>query len=215
MKTHKELQEFVKSLCADEADIFMDSLPSVMKSKKSNQRIINRERNCISCPDCKSHSITKNGTKDGRQRYHCKHCNKYFSDNNISIVYKSKHSYDQWISFINCELHDCVLKDEASEVNIDITTAFSWRHKLYEALAEVKKSIIFSGNIQIDGTFVPINLKGTKPGNMPRISKKRSSSAYRGISHHKVCIMSAVDENDNMFFEIVGLGPETNNARIN
>ena len=45
---------------------------------------------------------------------------------------------------------------------------------------------------------------------MPRILKKRSSSAYRGRSHHKVCIMSAVDDNDNMFFEIVGLGSETN-----
>lgn len=37
---------------------------------------------------------------------------------------------------------------------------------------------------------------------MPRISKKRSSSAYRGISHHKVCIMSAVDDNDNMFLKL-------------
>jgi transposase-like protein len=210
MKTHKELKEYVKSLCADEADILMDLLPSVLKSKKSNQKIINRERKSISCPDCKSHSITKNGTKDGRQRYFCKDCHRFFSDNNNSIVYKSKHTYDQWISFINCELHDYILKDEASEVNIDITTAFSWRHKLYEAIAEVKKSIVLSGDIQIDGTFTPINLKGTKPENMPRISKRRSSSAYRGVSHHKVCIMSAVDTEDNMFFEIVGLGSETN-----
>ena len=37
MRTHKELKEFVKSLCADEADILMDLLPSVMKSKRSNQ----------------------------------------------------------------------------------------------------------------------------------------------------------------------------------
>ena len=45
---------------------------------------------------------------------------------------------------------------------------------------------------------------------MPRISKKRGkSSAYRGISHHKVCILSAVDENDRMIFKIQGLGPES------
>lgn len=211
MKTHKELKEFVKSLCADEADILMDLLPSVMKSKKSNQKIIKRERKSISCPYCKSYSIRKNGNKDGRQRYFCKDCHKYFSDNNNSIVYKSKHTYDQWISFINCELHDYILKDEATTINVSQTTVFSWRHKLYKAIAEVKKSIVLSGNIQIDGTFTPINLKGTKPKNMPRISKKRSSSAYRGVSHHKVCIMSAVDTDDNMLFEIVGLGSETNN----
>ena len=47
---------------------------------------------------------------------------------------------------------------------------------------------------------------------MPRMSKRRGkSSSYRGISHHKVCILSAVDENDQMVFEIHGLGPETKN----
>lgn len=210
MKTHKELKEFVKSLCADEADILMDLLPTVMKSKRSNQKIIKRERKEVFCPKCGSVSIKLNGTKEGRQRYICKDCHKSFSDNNNSIVYKSKHTYDEWIQFINFELHDYTLKDEASSIKMNITTAFTWRHKLYKALAEVKKSIVLSGIIQIDGTFVPINLKGTKPENMPRISKKRSSSAYRGISHHKVCILSAVDDKDNMLFEIVGLGSETN-----
>lgn len=210
MRIHKELKEFVKSLCADEADILMNLLPSIIKSKRSNQKIIKRERKSIACPNCGSVSIKRNGTKEGRQRYFCKDCRKSFSDNNDSIVYKSKHTYEQWIQFINCELHDYTLKNAATLVNVSKTTAFSWRHKLYKAIAEVKKSIKLSGIIQIDGTFVPINLKGTKPKNMPRLSKKRSSSAYRGISHHKVCIMSAVDENDNMFFEVVGLGSETN-----
>lgn len=192
-------------------DILMDLLPSIMKSKKSNQNIIKRERKSINCPHCISFLIYKNGkTKDGKQKYICRDCHKSFSDNNNSIVFKSKHSYDDWIKFIDCELHNYIIKDEATELNVSQTTIFTWRHKLYKAIAEVKKSILLSNIIQIDGTFVPINLKGTKPKNMPRISKKRSSSAYRGISHHKVCIMSAVDDNDNMFFEIVGLGPETN-----
>lgn len=105
-------------------------------------------------------------------------------------MYKSKHTYDEWIQFIDCELHDYTLKDEATTINISKTTVFSWRHKLYQAISEVKKSIILSNVIKINGTFVTINLKGTKPKNMPRISKKRFSSAYRGISHHKVCIMT-------------------------
>lgn len=66
----------------------------------------------------KSSSVSKNGTKDGKQRYICKDCHKNFSDNNNSIVYKSKYTNDEWISFINCELHDYILKDEASKVNI-------------------------------------------------------------------------------------------------
>ena len=43
---------------------------------------------------------------------------------------------------------------------------------------------------------------------MPRYSKKRTSitSPYRGISHHKICVVSSIDENDNLLLEIVGLG---------
>jgi ribosomal protein L36 len=57
MRTHKELKEFVKSLCADETDVLMDLLPSVMKSKHSNQKIIKRERKFIPCSDCGSVSV--------------------------------------------------------------------------------------------------------------------------------------------------------------
>ena len=43
---------------------------------------------------------------------------------------------------------------------------------------------------------------------MPRYSKKRTSikSPYRGISHHNVCVVSSIDDNDNLLLEIVGLG---------
>lgn len=43
---------------------------------------------------------------------------------------------------------------------------------------------------------------------MPRYSKKRTSkgSGIKGISHHKVCVVSSIDENDNLLLKIVGLG---------
>lgn len=45
---------------------------------------------------------------------------------------------------------------------------------------------------------------------MPRISKPRGkASTYRGISHHKVCILSAADDHDQCIFLIQGLGEET------
>src|SRR5690606_26575558 len=46
------------------------------------------------------------------------------------------------------------------------------------------------------------------PYNMPRLSKKRTSSAKRGVSNHKVCILTAVDDTDRTLIEIAGLGPE-------
>lgn len=45
---------------------------------------------------------------------------------------------------------------------------------------------------------------------MPRISKNRGNgNTFRGVSSHKVCIYSAVDELDNCVFKIEGLGSET------
>ena len=43
---------------------------------------------------------------------------------------------------------------------------------------------------------------------MPRFSKKRTStsSLYRGISHHKICVVFSIDEKDNLLLKITGLG---------
>ena len=61
-------------------------------------------------------------------------------------------------------------------------------------------------------TYENINLKGTRPQNMPRLSKRRgknnSHNGSRGINDHDVCILAAIDENDNMLLKISGLGHE-------
>lgn len=54
---------------------------------------------------------------------------------------------------------------------------------------------------------------------MPRLSKRRGKGHYRqsslygnalpGTSHHKVCIVAAIDEHDNMLFKVGGLGRES------
>lgn len=42
---------------------------------------------------------------------------------------------------------------------------------------------------------------------MPRYSKRRTStnSPYKGISHHKICVVTAIDEEDNIVMKIAGL----------
>lgn len=90
------------------------------------------------------------------------------------------------------------------------------RHKLYKAASKIQKEVKLKGIIELDPSYTNINLKGTKPENMPRFSKHRgnkSKSVYskhlRGISNHKVCLLAAIDENDKMIFKIAGLGQES------
>ena len=205
----------MNQLCADEIEKIIELLTKKIdvkvKSNTSNHEIISREReNKIYCKVCGSMHIHKNGkTKVGRQKYICYDCHKCFSDTTNSILYYSKSPYDIWKRFIYCEIRQMTLLDTANELNISKTCAFNWRHKFHKALEFYTNDINLSGEIQLDATYTSINLKGTKPENMPRYSKKRPSSAYRGLSHHKVCIMSGCDDHDNIAFKITGLGKET------
>ena len=84
------------------------------------------------------------------------------------------------------------------------------RHKPYHAASEIMSPQKLSGEVEIDTQYKSINLKGTRPLNMPRYSKKRGKqAAYRGISHHKVAIICATDENDHMMMQVSGLGSES------
>ena len=84
------------------------------------------------------------------------------------------------------------------------------RHKLYKTASQIIQEQKLSDEIEIDSQYLSINLKGTKLENMPRYSKKRGKqSAHREISHHKVCVTCAIDSQDNIMMNIVGLGSES------
>ena len=102
------------------------------------------------------------------------------------------------------------LEGEAQVLETSKTTCFYMRHKLYHAASEIMGHQKLSGEVEIDTQYKSINLKGTRPQNMPRYSKKRGKqAAYRGISHHKVAIICATDENDHMMMQVSGLGSES------
>ncbi|WP_370805050.1 hypothetical protein [Faecalibacillus intestinalis] len=58
-------------------------------------------------------------------------------------------------------------------MNISITTCFYMRHKLYKVASQIIQEQKLSDEIEIDSQYLSINLKGTKPENMPRYSKKK------------------------------------------
>ena len=144
----------------------------------------------------------------GVQKYICSKCNFTFSETTNTTTYHSKLSFDVWSNVIDNLLNGFSLRRIAEENNVSLPTSFRLRHKVLNALKTFIQSIKLSGNIQSDEKYFSINLKGTKSINMPRFSKKRTStnSQYRGISHRKVCVVSSIDEHDNLLLKIVGLG---------
>ena len=184
-------------------------MSNLCSTKNSNSKIISKFRNkenvCEKC-GCK---LYKNGTtKSGVQKYICSGCRITFSETTNTVICHSKLSFEIWKDVIDNLLNGFSLRRIAEENNISLLTSFRLRHKVLYALKHFIENINLSGEIQSDEKYFSINLKGTKPKNMPRYSKKRTStnSPYRGISHHKICVVSSIDENDNLLLKIVGLG---------
>lgn len=48
------------------------------------QVLPNTDKNAVSCPRCQSSNYKKLGTRRGKQRYNCKDCNRYFTENIIN-----------------------------------------------------------------------------------------------------------------------------------
>ena len=209
MNFDKLIQGFDPVTLIEFKNYIIEHLSKICSTKYSNSKIISNFKThdeiCKRC-GCK---LYKNGkTKTGIQKYICSGCKITFSATTDTIICHSKLPFEIWSNIIDNLLDGFSLRKIAEENNISLLTSFRLRHKVLCALQQFIDNIKLSGEIQSDEKYFSINLKGTKPSNMPRFSKKRTStkSSCRGISHHKVCVASSIDENDNLMLKIVGLG---------
>ncbi len=205
-----------KNMLPDEINKVMTFLTTLLgetcESMSTISKVVNREKNYHKCPYCNGENIIKNGhTSNGIQRYKCKECEKRFNENTKMTCSKTKLNYQTWIDFFECMIDNLSIRKTAAKLKLNKNTVFSMRHKVMNALSNFRKQVKLEGEIQVDEKYESINLKGMRKQNMPRASKPRKSKggSKRGVSDHQVCIASAIDEKDNMFFEIVGNGPIT------
>ena len=186
---------------------------NIVKSRKNtNSKFIDNEKLQIECPCCQSRNIIKNGhDKNNVQTYLCKDCRKKFNASTNTLLARTKLTYEQITIFFECMNDKLSIKKTAAKMGVNKNTVFLLRHKVLDCISSIRKNTKLKGQTEADETYHSINLKGTKPENMPRYSKPRSSKggSKRGISNHQVCIASAIDEYDNFFLEIVGTGPIT------
>lgn len=161
-----------------------------------------------SCPHCRSLIVVKNGHKDGNQRYKCKDCHKIFAITNNTILFSTKKSITVWQKFCECLLNKFSLRKCASICDINLHTAFNWRHKILDALQNMQSEVKLNGVIQSDETYFPLSFKGHhKHFTLPRSSRKRGhSSTVRGLSKELVCVPCTVNLNGLSVVVISNLG---------
>lgn len=172
-----KIEELIKDLdpitIIEFKDYLVENLSNLCSTKNSNSKVISKFKNgellCEKC-GCK---LYKNGTtKNGVQKYICSGCKTTLSETSNTIVFRSKLSFDIWKNIIDNLLNGFSIRRVAEENRISNYTSFRLRHKVLYALKKFIENIRLSGSIQSDEKYFFINLKGTKPENMPRYSKK-------------------------------------------
>ncbi len=212
MKIEELIKDFDPITIIEFKNYLLENLTELFSNKNSNSKIISNNQTEIRCCNKCGSILYKNGkTKTGVQKYICSECKHTISETTGTITYCSKLSFCVWKNIIDNLLDGFSIRRIAEENDISVPTSFQLRHKVLFALDNYIKNIQLENSAQSDEKYFKINLKGTRPKNMPRFSKKRTSkgNSTRGISHHQVCVISVIDENDNLFFKIGGLGRGT------
>lgn len=99
------------------------------------------------------------------------------------------------------------IRKTAAKMKKNKNTVFAMRHKVLNVFSIFKENIKLSGKIEADELTIPINFKGMRKEKIPRFSKKRKSASKK--VNHRVCILGAIDENDNHYLDIVNYGEIT------
>jgi len=207
------LKQMFKSLSADEQQSFLDSLKNEPKDIKGfeslKHAVIKRNPNPLpdrcNCPHCQGTDIVKNGNRRGVQRFMCKECKRTFTYSTNTIVYKSSKSIEVWKKFCECFLNKFPLRKCAELCNINLHTAFNWRHKILDALQNMQSSITLRGIVETDGTYYALSFKGSHE--MPRETHMRGHSvSTRGLSKEMVCVPCMVNHSGFSLAKISSLG---------
>lgn len=172
------------------------------------------------CPRCGSEDFVKYGFNGKTQRFACKCCGRTFSSTTGTMFFSSSTDFETWSSFIDCEIKGLPLDEEAYTIHKSKTTCFNMRHKLHKAAEKVQKSVLLKGDVEMDCAFLPISFKGTRPENMIRKSKRRGkhkkdpAETKNENKEPRLCIYTAIDENDNTVFKATNCGGECKDSYL-
>jgi len=144
------------------------------------------------CPHCDSTQFTKYGRFNDHQRYMCKNCNRTFCETTNTPRYYSKKGAVCWAEYLTLLFENASLRELANELNINLKTAFIWRHKILYALESITETKELSDYIEMRKIFIKENYKGN-----------RTNIVNEG---RKVWVIASSDCNDDAFAKPISLG---------
>ena len=140
-------------------------------------------------------------SRQGAQRYHCNDCGKTFTATTKTIFAHAKNP-DLLPIYLGCMKHRLSLRESAKECGISLRTSFQLQHRILDTLTASQPTAAQDGIVEADETYLDLSFKGNHTADgfeMPREPHRRGhTSVQRGSSLHKVCVVTAIDrENDS------------------
>lgn len=149
-----------------------------------------KKRQLSSCPHCNCKNIIKYGKYNGLQRYKClnKICKKTFSQKTKTLFSYSKKPIDLWIKYFILLINGKSLRDCASILNINLATAFFWRHKILFTQRNNYYNVL-KNYVEISKVMLLENFKGDRNA---KNNKKE-----------KIFIACAIDSNKTLVAKVI------------
>lgn len=163
-----------------------------------------RFSNGLACIHCGSMSVKRNGKYRSRQRYLCKDCGKSFNDMTGSPLAGTKYPH-KWLEYYKMMIDGLSLPKIAKALDIHISTAFYWRHKILNAIRSLGHNTL-KGIVESDETFFLESDKGKKHITHRKPRKRGGVAKKRGISKEQICVVVAHDRNGQILSQTGGKG---------
>jgi transposase-like protein len=158
----------------------------------------------LACLHCGSVSVKKNGKYRARQRYLCKDCGKTFNDMTNTPLSGTRYPH-KWMKYFELMIEGYTLPKIADILDIHISTAFYWRHKILNAVRSLGNQTL-KGIVESDETFFLESDKGKRSITNRKARKRGGVATKRGISNQQICVVVAQDRNGQVISQMAGKG---------
>ena len=208
MTNLKEIQEFLK-YATEEQRLELIRLCNIENNKTKESIILLKLANNYKCPYCGSNKICKNGHTGKSQQFRCNACKKNYSSKTNTIFFHTRKTIELWQEYIELFSQGLSLRKivEKMDKKISYPTSFYWRHKILEVMKNFDNHDKLEGIVEADETYFEESQKGSR--HMTRKARKRGFSSEKrivGLSHNKVCVLTALDRQKHSFNKPVGYG---------
>lgn len=164
------------------------------------------------CPICGGTHVQRNGRrKNGSQKFICKDCGKTFSIRKNSIFSGTRKPMSVWHEYMDCMAEGLTLDESAERCGISHKTAFTWRHKILDAMSKNEDGCGLEGIVEADEAFLTVSYKGEaamfSSGEVEREPRRHGGGNHkRGLSDELVCVPCAIDRRGNAVSKVAKLG---------